>query len=130
MKYVSKHYVRFPGRTVTPGEIFDGKLLDKEQLNRLIRLEAIQELKPLALDDDPDQEPDQEPDQKPDQKPDQEEPKQDGGEEQQVDEEEDDDQEDDEERNIDASEGLVSQAEPEPVKAAKPATKTTGRKAK
>ena len=39
MKYVAKHYVKIAGRTYTPGEIFDGKLVpDKEGLERLSSL--------------------------------------------------------------------------------------------
>lgn len=55
MKYVARHYVKIAGRTFTPGEIFDGKMVpDKEDLERLLRLEAAQELKPLVLEDDAD----------------------------------------------------------------------------
>lgn len=144
MKYVARHYVKIAGRTFTPGEIFDGKMVpDKEDLERLLRLEAAQELKPLVLEDDADV-PDQDskkpvpdngtkPEGDEDQKPQDEQPgegEQPSGDEQPG---EDDEAADDEEneafREIDALEAVVQ--DPAPKAAEKPARKparTAGRK--
>lgn len=139
MKYVARHYVKIAGRTYTPGEIFDGKKVpDEDAMERLLRLGAVQELKPLVLEEDADGEGGQNDDppapaddakregeaedQEPQDEPDGE------GEKADDDDEAADDEENEAFREIDV-EGVVQEPAPKPAeKPARKPARTAGRK--
>lgn len=123
MKYVAKHYVKLPWRTVTPGEIFDGGRLGEQEKQRLLRLGAVEELAPLMVEEQEEDTLDNDT-QLPDEGAETEQ-QDEAAEEEQAD---DEGAEEDDERDIDASEGLVAPKE-EPAKPVKAPAKT-GRKGK